>query len=74
MHIHITATSLNLPSPSPIILVATQDFLQGWNIALIVLGVLAFVIGDAIAAALGTWLAVRAVHITGKSYNIILHT
>ena len=46
--------------------VATQHFLQGWNIALIVIGALAFVIGDAVGAGLGTWLAVKSDTNTGK--------
>ena len=45
--------------------VATQSFLQGWNIALIVIGVVAFVIGDGIAGGLGTMLAMKSVHLTG---------
>ena len=45
---------------------ATQDFLQGWNIALIVIGAVAFVIGDGIAAFLGTMLAMRSALLTGE--------
>ena len=45
--------------------VATQSFLQGWNIALIVIGVVAFIIGDGIAGGLGTMLAMKSVHLTG---------
>ena len=41
--------------------VATEGFLQGWNIALIVIGVVTFVIGDSITAGLGTMLAVKSV-------------
>ena len=44
--------------------VATQSFLQGWNIALIVIGVVAFIIGDGIAGGLGTMLAMKSVHLT----------
>ena len=50
-------------------LVATEDFLQDWNIALIVIGVVAFVIGDAIAAGLGVSLALRSVNLKGETYS-----
>ena len=50
--------------------VATEGFLQGWNIALIVIGVVAFVIGDSIAAGLGTILAVKSVKLTGEWVTI----
>ena len=50
--------------------VATEGFLQGWNIALIVIGVVAFVIGDSIAAGLGTLLAVKSVKLTGEWVTI----
>ena len=50
--------------------VATEGFLQGWNIALIVIGVVAFVIGDSIAADLGTMLAVKSVKLTGEWVTI----
>ena len=48
------------PPLSLLLVVATQNFLQGWNIALIVIGAVAFVIGDGIAAFLGTMLAMSA--------------
>ena len=57
--------TLNVPST-----VATEGFLQGWNIALIVIGVVAFVIGDSIAAGLGTFLAVKSVKLTGEWVTI----
>ena len=49
---------------------STVGFLQGWNIALIVIGVVAFVIGDSIAAGLGTLLAVKSVKLTGEWVTI----
>ena len=46
--------------------VATENILEGWNIALIAIGAVAFVVGDAIVAALGTWLAVKTVQVPGE--------
>ena len=52
--------------PCLLVPAATESFLQVWNIVLIVIGVVAFVVGDAIAAALGTWLFVKTDQKTGK--------
>jgi hypothetical protein len=46
--------------------VATEDFLQVWNIVLIVIGGVAFVLGDAVAAGLGVYLALRSTKTTDK--------
>ena len=46
--------------------VATESFLQDWNIALIVIGVIAFAVGDGIAGGLGTMLAMRSVQLNGE--------
>ena len=48
--------------------VATESFLQDWNIALIVIGVVAFAVGDGIAGGLGTMLAMRSVQLNGERY------
>ena len=52
-----------IPFHSP---VATEDFLQVWNIVLIVIGVVAFVLGDAVAAGLGVYLALKSTKTTGE--------
>ena len=61
------SSMMNVTRPLFLLLVvATQDFLRGWNIALIVIGAVAFVIGDGIAAFLGTMLAMRSALLTGE--------
>ena len=61
----LSSTSSSSCSFSSYTAVATEGFLQVWNIVLIVLGVLAFVIGDAVAAGLGMMLFVRSDNLTG---------